>query len=55
MIAVILLTFLGVFRRPLSFLIVGVLRGLCAITGFPLDGVLLYQDVSYIMYLFGVS
>ena len=55
MIAVILLTFLGVFRRPLSFLIVWVLRGLCVITGFPLDGVLLYQDVSYIMYLFGVS
>ncbi len=55
MLAVILLTFLGVFRRPLSFLILGVLQAFCAVTGFPLEAVLVYQDVSYIMYLFGVS
>ena len=55
MIAVILLTFLGVFQRPLSFLITGVLQGFGAVTGFPAGAVLTYQDVSFIMYLFGVS
>lgn len=55
MIPLMVLTFLGLFRRPLTFLILAVLRGLCAVTGFPLEGVLLYQDASLIMSLFGVS
>lgn len=48
----ILLTFLGVFQRPLSFLILHVLRGLCAVTGMSLEGLLAVQDVSAILNLF---
>lgn len=48
----ILLTFLGVFRRPLSFLMLRALWGLCAVTGMPLDWLLTVQDVSVILNLF---
>jgi len=47
--ALILLTFLGVFQRPLSFLMLRTLRGLCAVTGMPLDWLLMVQDVSVIL------
>lgn len=48
----ILLTFLGVFQRPLSFLMLWALRGLCAVTGMPLDWLVAVQDVSVILNLF---
>ena len=48
----ILLTFVGVFDKPLSFLIVGVLRGFCALTRFPLNGLFQCQDVSWILNMF---
>ena len=41
MIAVVALVWLGVFDRPLSFLIYGGLRLLCGLTQFPF-GLLLY-------------
>ena len=47
----ILLTFLGVFQRPLSFLMLHVLQGFCFITGMPLDWLLAVQDVSAILNL----
>ncbi len=48
----ILLTFVGVFDKPLSFLIVGVLRGFCALTQFPLNALFQCQDVSWILNMF---
>ncbi|BDF70902.1 peptidase M50 [Oscillospiraceae bacterium] len=48
----ILLTFVGVFDKPLSFLIVGVLRGFCALTRFPLNALFQCQDVSWILNMF---
>ncbi|MCI9424171.1 MAG: site-2 protease family protein [Flavonifractor sp.] len=47
----ILLTFLGVFQRPLSFLMLHVLQGFCFVTGMPLDWLLAVQDVSAILNL----
>lgn len=56
MILLVLLTMAGVFQGPLSFLIIKVLGGLCALTGFPLNAVMAYQDISYIMtYFFGLG
>ena len=49
--ALILLTFLGVFQRPLSFLMLHVLQGFCFVTGMPLDWLLAVQDVSAILNL----
>lgn len=43
MILMVVLVFFGVFDRPLSFLIRGLLKGLCGISGFP------YQLLLYIM------
>lgn len=51
MIAVVALTFFGVFQRPLSFLITGVLRGLCAVTGYPIGLLFGMQDLSSVMQL----
>ena len=49
---VILLVLVGVFDKPLSFLMVHVLRGFCTLTGMPLGGLLLFQDASAILNLF---
>lgn len=46
MAAVVLLTFLGVFRGPLSAVIIGVMRGFCALTGLPDWMFLLSLDLS---------
>ena len=48
----IVLVLLGVFDRPLSFLVLRVLGGLCALTGMPLEGLLYCQDVSVLLNLF---
>ena len=49
---VILLVLVGVFDKPLSFLMVHVLQGFCSLTGMPLGGLLLFQDASAILNLF---
>ena len=51
-ILLILLVLLGVFSRPLSFLMVHILQGMCAITGMPADALWFCQDVSAILSLF---
>ena len=48
----VLLTFLGVFQGPLSFLMLHVLRWICAVAGMPLEGLLAVQDVAAILRLF---
>ena len=55
MILLVLLTMLGVFQRPLSFLIFGVLKNLCQLTHFPLQALLAYQDISYLISLTGLG
>lgn len=45
----VVLVLLGVFDKPLSFLMVQCLRGLCALTGMPLEWLLYLQDVSAIV------
>ena len=55
MIALVILVLLGVFQRPLSFLMVTVLRWMCAVTHFPLEAVLVYQDLSYVAYLLNLG
>ena len=45
----IVLVLLGIFDKPLSFLMVQCLRGLCALTGMPLEWLLYLQDVSAIV------
>ena len=52
MIALILLVLLGVFQRPLSFLMLHVLDWMCGVTGFPIQGVLIFQDLSFLAGLF---
>lgn len=52
MIALILLVLLGVFQRPLSFLMLHVLDWMCGVTGFPIQGVLIFQDLSALSGLF---
>ena len=51
-IALILLVLLGVFSRPLSFLMSRVLGLMCTLTGMPLEALWLCQDVSVILNLF---
>lgn len=51
-IALFLLVMLGVFSRPLSFLIVRIIQGMCALTGIPADVLWICQDVSAILKLF---
>lgn len=46
------LVLLGVFEKPLSFLMLHVIQSFCAVTGMPLEGLLACQDVSYILNLF---
>ena len=51
-IALFVLVVLGVFSGPLSFLIVHVVQGMCAVTGMPADVLWICQDVSAILKLF---
>ena len=48
----IVLVLLGVFNRPLSFLMLRCLEGLCALTGMPLEWLLWCQDISAFISLF---
>lgn len=48
-IVLIVLVLLGVFSRPLSFLMIHVLNGMCALVGLPADVLWFYQDVSAIL------
>ena len=48
----IVLVLLGAFDRPLSFLVLHVLRALCALTGMPLGALLAFQDAAGIFNLF---
>lgn len=48
----IVLVLLGVFDRPLSFLMLHVLQDFCALTGMPLGGLLVFQDAASIFSLF---
>ena len=48
----IVLVLLGAFNKPLTFLMIQCLRGLCALTGMPLEWLLYLQDVSAILNLF---
>ena len=50
--ALILLVFFGALDKPLSFLILHGLEALCAVTGIPLNVLLVCQDVSVILSLF---
>ena len=51
-VALILLVLLGVFSRPLSFLMSRILGLMCALTGMPEGALWLCQDVSAILNLF---
>ena len=55
MILLVILVFLGVFQRPLTFLMVTVLRWMCGVTHISLDTVLFLQDLSYVSYLFNLG
>lgn len=55
MIPLMVLVFFGVFNSVLTTLILGVLSLFSIITGFPVQAVLVYQDLSYVMSVFGVS
>jgi len=48
MLLVVLLTMSGVFSKPLSQLIFGGVRFLCSVTGYPLEVLLLTQDISFL-------
>ena len=48
----IVLVLLGVFDRPLSFLMLRVLQGFCALTGMPLGALLVFRDAAAIFNLF---
>lgn len=48
-IVLIVLVLLGVFSRPLSFLMIHVLNGMCALVGLPADVLWFCQDVSAIL------
>lgn len=49
MILLVALTFFGVLSKPLSFLIVNVLRGFCAVFGMPIETVLVLQNYTYLL------
>ena len=51
-IALFVLVLLGVFSRPLSFLMIHILQCMCAVTGMPADVLWICQDVSAILKLF---
>ena len=48
----IVLVLLGVFDRPLSFLMLHVLQAFCAVTGMPMGALLVFQDAASIFQLF---
>ena len=48
MLLVIVLTLAGVFYGPLGWLIQGALRGLCVVTGYPIDLLWGTQDISFL-------
>lgn len=48
----IVLVLLGAFDRPLSFLMLHVLQGFCAVTGMPMGALLVFQDAANIFQLF---
>ena len=48
----IVLVLLGAFDRPLSFLMLHVLQGFCAVTGMPMGALLVFQDAASIFQLF---
>ena len=48
----IVLVLLGAFDRPLSFLMLHVLQGFCAVTGMPMGTLLVFQDAASIFQLF---
>ncbi|MEQ2455194.1 site-2 protease family protein [Flavonifractor hominis] len=50
---IVVLMLLGVFDRPLTFLMVHVLHFFCSITGMPLGSLLAFQDLSYLFSMFG--
>lgn len=49
MLVVLLLTMAGVFSKPLSWLIYGVIRGLCIVTGYPIQVLFAVQDLSFLL------
>lgn len=51
-VVLIVLVLLGVFSRPLSFLVIHVLEGICAVVRMPADVLWFCQDVSAILNLF---
>ena len=51
-VALIILVLLGVFDRPLSFLMLHVLQAFCAVTGMPMGALLVFQDAASIFQLF---
>lgn len=55
MIPLLLLVFFGFFDGILSTVIVGVLSVLSSITGVPVEAVIVYQDLSNVISLLGVS
>ncbi len=48
----IVLVLLGVFDRPLSFLMLHTLQAFCTVTGMPLGALLVFQDAASIFQLF---
>ena len=48
----IVLVLLGAFDRPMSFLMLHVLQGFCAVTGMPMGALLVFQDAASIFQLF---
>ena len=48
----IVLVLLGAFDRPLSFLMLHILQGFCAVTGMPMGALLVFQDAASIFQLF---
>lgn len=48
----IVLVLLGVFDRPLSFLMLHMLQAFCTVTGMPLGALLVFQDAASIFQLF---
>ena len=52
MIVLVVLTLLGVFQRPLSFLMIHVLQAFCSITGMSIEWLLVSRDASVLLNLF---
>lgn len=52
MIVLVVLTLLGMFQRPLSFLMIHVLQAFCSVTGMSIEWLLVSQDASVLLNLF---